>query len=156
MVLAGSVSRSRWLFSHVTCAVLGTGALLLLAGLTTGLGYALVSGEGGKVGPIVGAALAQVPATLALAGFVVLAVVAVPRWASALAWAALAFCLVLGQIGELLELPQAVMDLSPFTHAPTAPAEDVTAGPLVVLGAVALAFTAVSVALFRRRDLTAQ
>jgi len=156
VVLAGSVSRSRWLLGHVTCAVLGTGALLLLAGLTTGLGYALVSGEGGRIGPIVGAALAQAPATLALAGFVVLAVVAVPRLASALAWAALAFCLVLGQIGELLDLPRAVMDLSPFTHAPAAPAEDVTAGPLVALGAVALALTAVSVALFRRRDLTAQ
>lgn len=155
-VLAAAVGRSRWLLSHVTCAVLGTAALLLLAGVSTGLGYALVSGDNGKVGPVIGATLAQAPATLALAGFVILAIAALPRWAAALAWAALTICLVIGWIGDLLKLPQMVMNVSPFTHIPPAPAADLTAGPLLALGAVALILTVAGVAQFRRRDLITQ
>jgi ABC-2 type transport system permease protein len=46
-----------------------------------------------------------------------------------------------------------VLDLSPFTHVPNAPAASVDAVPLVVLSAVALALGGLGLAAFRRRDL---
>lgn len=153
-VLAGSVARSRWALSHVAIAVAGVVGLLALLGATTGLAYGLVSGDpAGHAASLTGAALARVPAVLVLAATVLAVVGALPRLAVGVAWGALAGCLLLGQIGVLLDLPQAVLDLSPFSHVPAAPAADVTAVPLLALGAVAVVLAGAGLALLRRRDL---
>jgi ABC-2 type transport system permease protein len=88
-----------------------------------------------------------VPAAIAavLFGFV-------PR-ATTAAWGVLAGFVLLGQIGPLLRLGQPVMDISPFTHTPKLPGSTVTALPLVVLSAVAIALTGAGLAGFRRRDV---
>jgi ABC-2 type transport system permease protein len=100
------------------------------------------------------AALAWLPATLALGGFVVAVFGLVPGWTASLAWSGLAVCLLMGQIGALLELPQAVLDVSPFTHVPAAPAADVAAAPLLWLSLAALVLAGTGFALFQRRDVT--
>jgi len=84
----------------------------------------------------------------------VLAFGGVPAWSVGLSWGALAGCLIFGFLGSLLGLPQAVRDLSPFTHVPPVPAAEVTATPLVWLAVIAVVVGAVGVVLFRRRDLT--
>jgi ABC-2 type transport system permease protein len=152
-VLATAVSRPRWLLSHVACAVLGTAAVLLVTGLANGLAYAAASGSAEKVPSLVGAAMVQLPATLALAGFVVAMIGLLPHRAVAISWAALGACLLIGQIGPILELPQPVANLSPFTHTPSLPAADLALTPVAVLACAAIALTAAGVALFRRRDL---
>ena len=152
-VLATSVSRPAWMASHITCAVAGTVGLLALAGVSTGVGYGLVTGGFGDFWRITGAAAVQMPAALALAGFVVAAFGLLPRYAVALSWAGLVVCLVLGQIGQLLRLPQAVLNLSPFGHIPAAPAVEVTAAPIVSLLAVTAVLAAIGVASLRRRDV---
>jgi len=152
-VLATSVSRPAWMASHIACAVAGTVGLLLVAGVTTGVGYGLVSGGFGDFWRVTGAAAVQVPAALALAGFVVAAFGLLPRYAAAISWAGLVVCLVLGQIGELLQLPQTVLDLSPFGHIPAVPAADVTAAPIVSLLAVAVVLAVAGMVSFRRRDV---
>jgi ABC-2 type transport system permease protein len=154
-VLATAVSRPRWLASHIACAVGGSALLLALAGAGTGLGYGLVVGDPlGEAVRLIGASLAWLPATLALGGFVVAAFGLLPRWSGGLAWAALTACLLMGQIGALLELPQAVLDISPFTHVPPVPAADVPTVPLVALTLTAVALAGIGLAAFRRRDLT--
>ena len=153
-LLATAVSRPRWLLSHITCAVLGTAAVLLVTGLANGLAYAAASGSAQRLPSLVGAAMVQLPATLALAGFVVAAIGLVPRRSVAISWSALGACVLIGQIGPVLELPQAVIDVSPFTHTPSLPASDLTLTPVLVLAGTAAALTAAGVALFRRRDLT--
>jgi ABC-2 type transport system permease protein len=153
-VLATAVSRTRWLGGHVAVATAGAAALLVLLGATTGLAYGLVVGDpAGQVARSTGAALVWLPATLALGGFVVAVFGLVPRLAGALSWAGLAVCLVMGQIGALLELPQAVLDVSPFTHVPAVPAAEVTAAPLLWLAAAAVGLAGAGFAVFRRRDV---
>lgn len=153
-VLATAVSRGRWLAGHVVCTLLGVVVLTVLAGATTGLGYGLVTGDlVGQVPRMTGAALVQVPAVLVLGGLVVTIFGAAPRRSPALAWTALTLCLLLGQIGALLDLPQPVLNLSPFTHTPEVPAADPVAGPLLVLSGVAVALVGAGLLLFRRRDL---
>lgn len=153
-VLATATGRLRWVGGHLVVAVAGGLILLVLAGGSMGLVYGLSGGDGGgEFGELMGAALVQLAPTLILAGFAVAAFGLVPRLAVGLAWAGLAVSLVLGQLGELLNLPQAVRDLSPFSHVPALPAAEVTATPLVVLSAVALALGAVGMVVFRRRDL---
>jgi ABC-2 type transport system permease protein len=153
-VLATSVARTRWMWSHIAIATLGTVLLLALMGASTGIGYGAVVGDvGDQVSNLTRAALVQAPAVLALAGLAVVAFGLLPQLAVALSWTALALCVLIGQLGQLFGLPQAVMNLSPFTHLPAAPAADVTALPLLMLMLVAVALVAVGLASFRRRDL---
>jgi ABC-2 type transport system permease protein len=95
----------------------------------------------------------QLPATFALGGFVVAAFALLPRFAVALSWAGLAASLVMGQLGALLELPQAVMNASPFTHVPAFPAQELTLAPMAGLLGAALLLAVVGLVGFRRRDL---
>lgn len=153
-VLATAVARRRWLAGHVLIAGVGTTLILASAGLAGGVVHGALSGEWASgIGGLMAAALVQVPATLALGGFVVAVFGLVPRWAGSLAWGALAAALVMGQLGAMLDLPQWVLNISPFTHVPAVPAEAFTATPVLVLLAVAVAGALAGFAAFRRRDL---
>jgi ABC-2 type transport system permease protein len=154
-LLATAVSRTRWLGSHITVTLFGIVLLIVLSGLAAGLTYGLVIGDvDGQVPRLVAAALAYLPAVLVVAGLVVAAFGILPSRAVAIAWTAVALFFLMAQLGPLLDLPQAVLDLSPFTHIPAVPAADVTTLPLVVLVAVAVALGFAGLAGFRRRDLS--
>lgn len=154
-VLATAVSRPRWMLAHIGLVTVGIVVLQALTGAATGLAYGLVTDDvPGKVVNLTGAALVFVPAVGVVAALAVLAFGGVPAWAAGLSWGALAGCLIFGFLGSLLGLPQAVRDLSPFTHVPPVPAAEVTATPLVWLAVIAVVVGAVGVVLFRRRDLT--
>jgi ABC-2 type transport system permease protein len=153
-VLATGVSRPAWLASHTLIAALGSALLLVLTGATAGLVYGLVIGDvSGQLPRLAGASLVWLPATLALGGFVLAAFGLAPRWTIPLAWTGLAVCLLMGQIGALLELPQAVLNASPFTHVPAVPGGDLSLTPLLWLVVTAAALGGLGLAAFRRRDL---
>ncbi|MFA9432334.1 ABC transporter permease [Egicoccus sp. AB-alg2] len=153
-LLATPVSRSRWLGGHVVFAAAGTVAIFVLAGLSAAVTYGFVTGDFAVgVRGLGSAALVQLPAALALGGGVVLAFALAPRWAVTIGWGALTLSLVLGQLGAVLDLPQWVLNVSPFTHVPLVPAAPMAWLPVGVLLAVAAALSAAGFALFRRRDL---
>ena len=154
LVLATAVGRYRWLVAHLVVVLGGTVLLLLVAGLGTGLAYGIgTGGVGQKTAEVTVAALAYVPAAFAVAGLAVAAFGLVPGLSRALAWAGFSVALLFTQVGELLGLPQLLLDLSPFTHVPTAPSADLTAAPLVALGVVAAGLTAAGMLAFGRRDV---
>ncbi|GGM06723.1 MULTISPECIES: ABC transporter permease [Micromonospora] len=154
-VLATSVDRYAWLGAHLLNTVLGATLLTVVGGASTGLGQGLVTGDPvGRTVDLSAAALVRLPALLVLAGIVVVLIGVLPRWSVPLSWATLLLFLLVGQLGAVLELPQPVLDVSPFTHVPAAPAVDATALPLVVLTAVAAALAGAGLVAFRRRDLT--
>ena len=115
--------------------------------------HALVSGDGGVVGPLLGGALAQAPAVLTVGACAVLILGWLPRWA-ALAWAVFAFVLLQSYLGGLLSLPDAVAGISPFWHLPMVPTETFTATPGVVLSVVAAVLSALGLLGLRSRDIT--
>ncbi|MFE6972014.1 ABC transporter permease [Streptomyces sp. NPDC057682] len=146
-VLAGAVSRVGWAGGHLLIAF-GGAALLMAAG---GLGLAV--GYGHAIPAVLGAALVQLPAVWLLGGVTVLLYGALPRLAAA-GWGLVGICLALSWIGPALDLPQAVMDLSPFTHLPKLPgAAGMAWGPVVLLTVIAAALVASGLAALRRRDL---
>lgn len=153
-LLATAVGRHRWLASHVLLVAAGTTAILTAAGLACALTYGLASGDlTAGMGDLLTAAAVQVPATLALGGFVVAAFGLLPRWAGPVTWFALAAALVMGQLGTLFDLPEWLLDVSPYSHVPLVPAEPVAWTPLLWLSAVAVGLAAAGFAAFRRRDL---
>ena len=73
-LLATAVGRIRWGLSQVAVAVFGAAVLLALAGLAAGLGYGLRTGSastGPQAARMLGAAMAQLPASLVIAGVAV-------------------------------------------------------------------------------------
>lgn len=153
-VLATSVGRPRWVLGHLVVVVAGVVALQVLTGVVTGLAYGLVIGDPvGKMGDLTIAALVYIPAILVVAAAAVFLFGLLPSASSALSWAVLAVCLVAGLLGPLLGLPDAVLNISPFTHIPDVPSATVTATPLIWLMLIAAVLAAAGIALFRRRDL---
>jgi ABC-2 type transport system permease protein len=135
-------------------ALVGTAALLVVAGAAAGLAYGLqIHDIGGQVPRLLAAALVHLPAAWVLGGVGVALFGLLPRYSSALTWGGLIACLVLLELGALLGLSQWLIDLSPFAHVPKLPGTGFTATPLLWLTVVSAALAAAGLAGFRRRDL---
>lgn len=146
-VLAGAVGRLRWAGGHLAIAFGGAALIMVLGGIGLGIGY------GKNFGPVLGACLTQLPAIWGVGGLAVLLFGVFPRAAVA-AWAVAGVALLLGWIGPALDLPQSVMNLSPYGHLPKLPGGEMAWTPVLVLTAVAVGFVAGGLAGLRRRDLS--
>jgi len=100
-----------------------------------------------------GAALAQLPPVLVLAGVAVAVFGLWPRACVPAAWTALGLVVFIDLFGPALQLSHWILDISPFTHAPRLPGGPVQAAPLLWLCGIALAATAAGLAGLRRRDI---
>ena len=152
LTLSTATGRVRWLASHVSLAVGGTSAVLLLGGLASGIGYASQIGDASVIGDVILGAVVQIPATFVMIGVVVAVFGLAPRSITA-TWGLLVAFLLLGEFGVLFDLPRWIMDLSPFAHVPRIPGGELAVAPLLGLVAVAAVLTGVGIAGFRRRDV---
>lgn len=154
-VLAGAVSRPRWMLSHIVTALGGSIFLLLLLGVTTGATYVLTTGTPWSQSvDVIKAAIVHAPALLSFAAFVIFIFGILPGQAMAVGWASFAVCYLIAQFGVVLKLPQKLLDLSPFAHTPAIPLEKIQYRPLITLTAVALVLIIAGLVAFRRRDIT--
>jgi ABC-2 type transport system permease protein len=152
-VLATATPRPRWAWSHLVYGLLGPVAILALAGLLGGVTYGLISGDvGGQVPRVLAAAMVQLPAVWVLTGIAMALYGLAPGYVG-LSWGALIACLVLGQLGQILQFPQWTLNLSPFTHTPNFPAQDIDVLPMVLLLSIAVALIGAGLVGFRRRDI---
>ncbi len=151
-ILATAVSRVRWAAGHLSVAFGGTLVVLAVAALSVGISDAAVTGDAHVVATSIGVAFAYAPALWVVVGLTVALVGLVPR-AAAGAWGFLTLCFVIGMLGQLLDLPTWVEDVSPFQHVPQLPAADLTVVPLLALTAVAVALTGAGLWGLRRRDI---
>jgi ABC-2 type transport system permease protein len=154
LVLAGAVSRTRWLAAAVVVAVVGSVVLTVVAALATGVVTVARSGSWSDLWSVLGGMTVPLPAVWVLAGIVVLLVGLVPR-AAPLAWAVLVGFLLLGELGPLLSLPGWALDLSPFSHVPRLPGAPMSWPPLLWLLLVSAGLLLAGWAGFRRRDVPA-
>lgn len=151
-LLSTGLSRVRWMWSHLAVALAGGTAVLLAAGLGFGLAGAASTGDRGLVASLTGAALAYAPALWVTAGVAALLFGWLPR-ATAVAWTVPVYAFAVGYLGQILEFPDWMNDLSPFGHVPQLPADAMEWTPVAVLSALAAALLAAGAAGFRRRDL---
>jgi ABC-2 type transport system permease protein len=152
-VLATRASRPALLGSHALIALLGSALLLMVVGLGMALSYGRASsGVAASFGHLLPSVLAPVPAVWVCVGLALVVFGALPRLV-VLAWAVLAFFVLVGEFGSILKLPQALIDVSPFTHASVTPGGPVSGTPLVALLVIAAVLGLSAVAAFRRRDL---
>lgn len=154
LLLAGPVSRWRWLGAQTLVA--GAGAIAIVAVST----YAMWAGArvAGVEEPGAGD-YTLVAASYAAAALVFLGLTtALYGWAPRLAgagWLLLAFAFFAGFFGQLFDLPEWVQGISPFHWLPDAFGDEYDAAGPLGLAAVMLALIATGLAGFRRRELRA-
>jgi ABC-2 type transport system permease protein len=146
-VLAAAVGRLRWAAGHLAIAFGGAALIMVIGGLGLGIGY------GKSFGPVLGACLTQVAAIWVIGGLAVLLFGVFPRGAVA-AWAVAGIALLIGWIGPAFDLPQPVMNLSPFGHLPKLPGGEMAWPPVLTLTAIAVVLVAAGLTGLRRRDLS--
>jgi ABC-2 type transport system permease protein len=151
-VLATRMSRTRFVTSHLLIASCGTALILFLEGVTFGVFAAATTSDPDMIVQSLLAALAFVPAVWVVIGLTVALFGVMPR-ASGLPWAYLGVCFVIGMFGQLLELPQWIVNVSPFQHVPQYPATELRAIPLVALTVLSAGLTALGVRAFGHRDI---
>ena len=151
-ILAGAVSRTHWLASHLAAALVGSAVAMLVSGLAGGLVYGIGAGDiGGKLATVVGTAAIQLPAVWLLAAVTVGLFGLAPRF-TPVAWGVLVGFVAVYLIGSLARFPQWLLDFEPFAHIPRVGA-DFTAVPLLWLLAIDAALIIVGAMAFRWRDL---
>ncbi len=154
-LLAGAVSRSRWLTGHLAVALIGPAVAIMVAAVAAGITYGIAADDiSGTLWTTVGTAAVQLPAVWLPAAVGVALFGIAPRF-SPLAWAVLVGFIALYLIGSLSGFPQWVLDAEPFAHVPRVTGGDFTAVPLLWLLTIDIALTAAGVLAFRRRDIRA-
>ena len=151
-LLVTPLSRVRWMGASVLLALGAAAVLLVVMGVGLGLGAGLSMDDLGWVGACAGAALAYLPAVAVVVGLAALLVGWAPR-ATAWSWGLLGFAIVVMYFGGFLNLPQLVLDISPFTHVPQLPAQDLDGVPLAWLSLLALVLVVAGLIGIRRRDV---
>jgi ABC-2 type transport system permease protein len=146
-VLAGSLSRWRWLLSNVGATLAGAAVLMALGGLGNGIGAAATMGDAGLIPRLTAAGIAHLPAMAVMAG---IAALAVALRQPLIGWLAVTFVVLSLYLGALLRLPRWLIDLSPVGRT-TVPSS-VPWEAMAVMVAVAVGLTAVAGVIFRRRD----
>ena len=154
-LLGTAVSRLRWLGAYALNALVGALLLIVLFAISLSLTAGQVpGGTSALLLDLVGAALVQLPAIGVLGAAVVAVVLWLPRSSVALSWALVVFSIFLGPMfGPSLGLPTWLLDLSPFTHVPNAPAVAVTIAPVLAMGLACVLLAAIGVQRLRRRNL---
>jgi ABC-2 type transport system permease protein len=146
-VLAGAVSRWRWLLTAVAAALVGSVVLMFFAGLGNGLGAGITVGKPQTIARLTLAGLAYVPAMAVIAGITALAVALRSSW---IGWLAVTLVITSLYLGALLRLPRWLLDLSPVGRT-TAPM-DYPVVALTVMAVIAAALTLCAGWIYRSRD----
>ena len=153
VLLATPVPRRVLALSHLVVALVGTVLIMLVCGAAIGVGFAIVIGDADQVARVVAACLVMVPAMWVFAGLA-LALYGLEPKLSPLVWALFVWALIAGMLASVLNLPDWVIDLSPFQHVPGLPTAPMSWGPVVVLLVVAVALMAAGLWALDRRDMS--
>ena len=155
LLLATPLSRMRWLLTTLAVAASSVIAVCLVTGLTIGAAIAKSSGDVYAGGQYTGAALAHAPAALVFVSLTALVFATIPTLTIPLGWGLLVAGLVVGQFGDLLQLPDWVQNVSPFRHSSALPVEELDVASTVILCLVAALAAFIAAVLLSRRELKA-
>ena len=151
-VLAGSQSRIGWLGTQV--AVIGGGLVLIVvsASLTLGVCTALSIGSTSDIGRLTLAGVAYLPAELVMLGIAAVAFGWYPKALSGV-WGYYAVVAFLAFLGNAINLPSFIVDLSPTTHVGNPPQGSVETIGLIVMACLATLLISLSLRSFHTRDI---
>lgn len=142
-----------WVGSHLAVVALGATLIMVVTGVLTGAAATAVTGDASLTGDSTVAHLNLVPAVLAVLGLAALLHGWLPGLLAPVGWAMVGLIVFAGTFATLLDVPQAVVNLSPLSHPAQVPVEDVALAPLLVLAALTIAGVALGLLGLRRRQV---
>ena len=151
LALATSTGRPRWAGAHVLVVSVATVVLLAIAPIAS-IASSIVAGQGSRARDIIVGSVVQLPAIAVLIGVCVFGFGLLRRGSTRIGWLAYAVCAAVLFL-QAADVPRIVVDLSPFSHVPLVPTDDVTALPMVVLTLVAVLLVGAGFVGFVRRDV---
>jgi polyether ionophore transport system permease protein len=153
-LLAQPVGRRSWLTGRLVVAAAGAAAVALLAGIAAWAGAA-TQGADVSLPSMLGAGANCLPVALLFLAVGALAYAVVPRASEAIAYGVVGAAFAVELFGSLFEAPGWVLAVSPFHDIGLVPGEAFEAGAAVVMVVLAAVVALASLAIFRRRDLSA-
>lgn len=154
VLLSAAVRRPVLAASHLVLALTVPTALQLVSGALLAVPQAVAEGGGGAVGAVVAGAAALAPGVWMVVGLAML----IHGWAPSLGWVAwlvVGWSAVVTWVGALLDLPEWLLELTPFAALPQGPVEGMRWPPVLMTTALAIALAGAGVVGYRRRDLVA-
>ncbi len=151
-LLVRPVGRLRWLTSRVGLAAVALALLAAMTGVVAWLGTVIV-GTPISFTDGLRAGLNAVPLAWLFLGLGVAVLGLAPRLTAPLTYGIVVAAFLLDFVGGFVDLPEAIIDLSPFRQLAAVPAADVDLGAALAMLAVGLAGAVIGVLAFCRRDL---
>ncbi|WP_067834922.1 ABC transporter permease [Nocardia lijiangensis] len=151
-VLAGAVSRSRWLTAEVITVACGTAVVAGVSGLALGVSDALAVGDSSAVARLTLATLSYLPSALVLLGIAV-SLYGIRPATLGFSWAAFVAVALIATLADTLRLPEWIRHLSPLEWVGRTPSEPITPWPLIASATLTIALIALGLRGFTSRDI---
>ena len=144
--------RVAWLLPHLVVVAVGTLVVALVGGLALALTTAAALGDSEWVGTLLRAGADHLPVALLFGGVSVALFGWLPRLQPAV-WAVFAIAAVIGYMGPGLDLPDPLVEWSPFGLVGNVPAESLDVTGALVAAGLGLVLLALGLLGFARRDV---
>jgi polyether ionophore transport system permease protein len=151
-LFAQPVRRVGWLAGRLAVAL---GGMAILSAIAALLGWAGGAAGGAEtpIGETLLGGLNAMPIAILFLGIGTLALGLIPRETTAVAFGAVTLTFLLAIVGETLQAPGWVLDLSPFHHLAVVPGGSIEVGASLTMVAIGAAAAALGVLVFERRDV---
>jgi ABC-2 type transport system permease protein len=153
VLLTTRLRRIGWLVRQLIVAA-GTMIVVAIAAATAaGVGLALAGGELQALWDAYATVAVHLPAGAIFVAITAVVFAAAPRLAVTVGWGAFVLGLIVGQLGDLLALPDWLQDVSPFHHVPAYPLQEIDVLAESGMLAITLLLAGFALLAFRFRDV---
>ncbi len=151
-VLSTSVSRNDLLASYALIGFVSAVIVQFVSIIGLWSAAVFVMEDVASLDLLLKAAFVNIPAMWIFVGFTILLIGWLPRYTS-LAWGYLIYSFFVEYLGEMLKLPNWIVNISPFAHIPNIPAEEVRISVLIIMLTTTLLLSLAGFVGYNMRDI---
>ncbi|PYZ91975.1 ABC transporter permease [Salipaludibacillus keqinensis] len=147
-----AVSRQKLLASYLSVSIFTSIVMLVASAIGMGSIGVVVIESDITLGTFFSSSLVYLPALWMMTSFAVLLIGWAPKY-TGLTWLYLGFSFVVVYLGGLFQFPDWISSLTPFSHVPDLPVEEVNLFTLIIMTVIAIFITALGFVGYGRRDI---
>ncbi|WP_152655978.1 ABC transporter permease [Oceanobacillus sp. CFH 90083] len=152
LLFSRAVSRMQLLRAYLVSAIMIAVVLPTLQAITLWSVGFIISEEMMSFADVLGASVVYIPALLLVLGIAVLLIGWLPK-ATSLVWVFLVYGFIVIYLGDILELPDWVRNLSVYEYIPAYPNEELSYPVLLILSGISILMMVIGALGYKRRDM---